>query len=315
MKASEMLESFEKAGKRVHLVGDSDNGVIVALDLEGRLFTVLNGEVLNRVNPAAISGESVMQHYLNPGGDGLWPAPEGTTLGYQYATGSWRVSPGLRMARYRVLEAGENTVSVGCEIDLINSLGTGIPTFFERKIQLQFGERSLISTVSESITYLGNQTLTKDDCLIAPWTLCQFDCSAGCEVVFPCTDKSAVWDLYDESSNARRSWKDGFCHTATDGSQRYQIALDERVPWIEFRDPGRGLSVRRHADPLQVLHSYIDISDAPPDVKPASQGVRYSVYSDTGDFMEIEAVGGCPETLLPGAKLSINVTTEFHLMN
>ncbi|MCE6990192.1 DUF6786 family protein [Dyadobacter sp. CY323] len=315
MKASEMLESFEKAGKRVHLVGSADNGVIVALDMEGRLFTILNGEVLNRVNPAAISGESVMKDYLNPGGDGLWPAPEGTTLGYQYATGSWRVSPGLRMARYQVLEAGDNTVSIGCEIDLINRLGTGIPVFFQRKIQVEFGEKSLISKVRESITYLGNKTLTHEECLVTPWTLCQFDCAAGCEVVFPCTDKSAVWDLYEESSDARRTWKDGFCHTATDGSQRYQIAMDERVPWIEFRDPGRSLTVRRHAGPLQTGQSYIDISDAPPDVKPASKGVRYSVYSDTNDFMEIEAVGGCPETLSPGAKLSIDVTTEFYLTN
>ena len=313
MNASEVLASFKKAGKRVHLVGTAENGVIVALDMEGRLFTVLDGEILNRVNPAAISGHSVMHDYLNPGGDGLWPAPEGTTLGYQYATGSWRVSPGLRMARYQILEAGDNTVSIGCEIDLINSLGIGIPVFFERKIQIEYGEKSLISKVRESITYLGNKTLTNEECMIVPWTLCQFDCRIGCEVVFPCTDKSAVWDLYEESSDVRRIWKDGFCHTQTDGSQRYQIGMDGRVPWIEFRNPGRGLTVRRHAGPLQTGHAYIDISDARPDVKPSGAGVRYSVYSDANDFMEIEAVGGCPKTLFPGAVSSLEVTTEFYL--
>lgn len=310
-----MLESFDKARKRVHLIGDLDKGMIVALDMEGRLFTVMEGEVLNRVNSEAISGESVLHQYFNPGGDGLWPAPEGTTMGYQYATGNWRVPPGLRMARYQVQEFSEHSVSVGCEIDLINSRGIGIPVLFERKIQLQYGKRVLISKVRESITYLGNRTLTSEECLIAPWTLCQFDCNTGCEVVFPCTDKSAVWDLYEETSNARRLWKDGFCHTATDGSQRYQIAIDERIPWIEFRNPKRGLTVRRHAHPLLNGHSYIDIRDAPPHIQPASKGVRYSVYSDTSHFMEIEAVGGCLEILSSGTELSIDVITEFSLNN
>ena len=53
---------------------------------------------MNRVNPDAIAGLSTREAYLNPGGDGLWPAPEGTCFGYQYATGDWRVSPGLSSA-------------------------------------------------------------------------------------------------------------------------------------------------------------------------------------------------------------------------
>ena len=53
MKATQILEAFRKADKQVHLVGDLQAGVVVALDMEGRLFTVLDGEVLNRVNPDA----------------------------------------------------------------------------------------------------------------------------------------------------------------------------------------------------------------------------------------------------------------------
>ena len=66
------------------------------------------------------------------------------------------------------------------------------------------------------------------------------------------------------------------------------------MPWIEFRDPRRGLTVRRQAGPLPAGESYIDIRDAACEVAPARKGVRYSVYSDTAGFMEIEAVGGCP---------------------
>lgn len=38
-------------------------------------------------------------------GYGLWPAPEGTSLGYSYATGSWRVPAGIRHARFRVTDS------------------------------------------------------------------------------------------------------------------------------------------------------------------------------------------------------------------
>ncbi len=95
MKATQLQNALKKAGKRSHLLGDFRAGVIVALDVEGRWFAVLDGEVLNRVNPEAIAGQSKREQYLNPGGDGLWPAPEGTNLGYEYSTGSWRVPPGL----------------------------------------------------------------------------------------------------------------------------------------------------------------------------------------------------------------------------
>ena len=61
MKATRILKAFATAGKRVQLVGDLDAGVIIALDMEGRLFTVLEGEVLNRVNPDAIAGESTRE--------------------------------------------------------------------------------------------------------------------------------------------------------------------------------------------------------------------------------------------------------------
>ncbi len=104
MKATEILAAFAQAGKRTHLVGDINAGVIIALDMEGRLFTVKEGMVLNRVNPDAIAGQSTYEHYFNPGGDGLWPAPEGTSHGYQYSTGGWRVAPGLTAVRYFIDE-------------------------------------------------------------------------------------------------------------------------------------------------------------------------------------------------------------------
>lgn len=315
MKFEQAMRALAGAGRRAHVVGDAGAGVIAALDLEGRLFPVMDGEVLTRVNPEALAGQSTRDRYLNPGGDGLWPAPEGTTLGYQYAAGAWRVPPGLVAARYRVTGAAARGATICAEVDLVNNGGLGVPAVFQRRIAVSSGPGSLTMRVVESLTYTGRATLRRDECRLAPWTLCQFDCGPGCEVVFPCARKTSVWDLYDTPSDGQRVWDGPLCRTRTDGSQRYQIALGAEVPWIEFRDPRRGLVVRRTSGPLAPVRSLIDIRDASPEVPPGGKGVRYSVYSDTSGFMEIEAVGGCPAVLRPGDELSVTVTTRFARKN
>ncbi|WP_423129386.1 DUF6786 family protein [Gaoshiqia sp. Z1-71] len=313
MKAADLLAAFAQAGKATHLIGNLNAGVIIALDMEGRLFTVKDGIVLNRVNPEAISGQNTHNHYFNPGGDGLWPAPEGTTHGYQYSTGNWRVSPGLRGIRYMVVEISKSGATIQGEVDLINNKGYGIPTLFKRQISLGIKKSALTVQVRESITYIGQAELKNKDFLIAPWSLCQFDSGPGCEVVFPCTSKSSVWDLYDEPSSHYRHWTKTLCRSATDATMRYQIGLDDKVPYIEYRDPQRGLAVRRSAGLISRDHAHIDIRDASPKVAPSKKGVRYSVYSDPAGFMEIEAVGGCPAIIVPGTELTVDITTRFQV--
>jgi hypothetical protein len=288
-------------------VGDFRAGAVVALDVEGRWFAVLNGEVLNRVNPEAIEGQSTRERYLNPGGDGLWPAPEGTLLGYEYSTGVWRVPPGLTSARYRVTRAVARRATIEAEVDLVNNQGLGVPVMFRRQISVAAGRNAVVVRVVESVIYIGRWRVG----LLAPWTLCQFDCGPGCEVVFPCSRKASVWDLYQDPSDGLRTWNGRLCRTRTDGSLRYQLGLDASVPWIEFRDPHRGLVVRRQAGPLPAGQSYIDIRDAAPEIPPSRRTVRYSVYSDKANFMEIEAAGGCPAVISPNTEMSVAVSTRF----
>lgn len=313
MEATHILDALEKAKKRFHVVGNLNAGVICALDMEGRLFTVLDGKVLNRVNLDAIAGESTQNEYLNPGGDGLWPAPEGTTLGYEYNTGVWRVPPGLRSARYIVSDSTNDCATIIAEVDLINNQGLGIPTLFKRQISIEPFHQEVTVNVIESITYIGHKLLSSVNCLLAPWSLCQFDCGPGCEVVFPYVDGVPAWDLYDKENKTEIVRNKGLCRTITDGSQLYQIAMSEDIPWIEFRDSHRGLVVRREASALLKNQSYIDISDVAPNISPSTKGVRYSVYSDTANFMEIEAVGGCPATILSDTEMSVRVGTHYQL--
>lgn len=312
MRAQELLRLFAEGHKRCHLVGTEAAGVVAGLDLEGRLYAVLQGEVLNRVNPQALLGTSTRAGYLNPGGDGLWPAPEGSGLGYEYATGHWRVPPGLSGARYWLKEGTDSAATICAEVDLINAAGLGIPAAFERRVAVSAtSANALTMTVVESITYLGERTLSRQQALLVPWTLAQFDCGPGCEVVFPALPERAPWDLYDSPSDHQRRHDGQRWRTRTDGGERYQLGIGPEVDWLEYRDPRRGLVVRRSAEPLPSHLAYIDIADRAPTESPTARQVRFSVYSDPAGFMEIEAAGGAPAELTPGATLAVTVKTTY----
>lgn len=307
MTGNELLALFKENEKRCHVIGSAECGIVAALDLEGRLYAVRAGRVLNRVNPAAIAGISTRKGYINPGGDGLWPAPEGTTLGHQYATGSWRVPPGLTGARFQVTEETPGRAVIEAEVDLINARGIGLPTIFRRDISV---DGDLTVKVVESIHYIGVHTLEGDEALLAPWSLGQFDCVPDCEVVFPAAGAD-YWDLYSPPGDACPV-RDGLVVFRTDSPDRRQIGIGPATPWIEFRRPIDGLRIRRHA---VCAWPGIDIADAPPDVAPAARQTRYSVYSDPDGFMEIEAVGGCPAKLSPGIELAVEIITEYGRMS
>ncbi len=310
MTGSELVELFKAGTRRYHIVGTVENGVIVGLDLEGRLYTVIDNQVVSRVNPEAFTTITTRKGYINPGGDGLWPAPEGTKLGYEYSTNAWRVPPGLTSANYCLTQTAVNQATVEAEIDLINASGCGIPTIFRRKITVAQAENGLNVITTASIEYIGNLELKEDECLLAPWTLCQFDCAPGCEVICPAIHPEMLWDMYEPSDSERRQ-DNGLWHIRTDGMRRFQVGLAPDIPWIELRNPMLNLRVRRNANPLPADQHYIDIVDAPPDSLPDSKQVRYSVYCDREKFVEIEAAGGCTSRLTPGTVLELQVMDQF----
>jgi len=311
MKLIDLVLLLERGKRRYELVGTPQNGTLIALDVEGRLFSWLDGEVVNRVNPDAFSGFSTRAAYLNPGGDGFWPAPEGSRLGYEYSTGSWRVPPSLTNARWQVLEKSENSLLAAAEIDLINSEGRGIPCLFSRRISLEFQDGAMLQKVTESIRYLGRKTLSKDQALLAPWSLCQFDCDADCQLLLPPCPASEIWDLYTpESSCHRKQTQDGW-QVAMKTDFRFQLGLSEKVNGLEFCDKRRHFKVQRTAVALAEGLSYIDIADQDPANEPNGRPVRFSAYCDPSGFMEIEAAGGTPNLLTPDCVSELQVNTTF----
>lgn len=313
MTGNELIDLMLQSCRRVHVTGTPENGVIAALDLEGRLFTVINGRVINRVVPSAILTRSNKSAYQNPGGDALWPAPEGTCFGYEYGTGKWRVPPAITGAVWEVAEQSENKTVIRAEIDLVNNRLVGIPCEFERHIEIEQRGNSLVQYVTEVIRYIGNKTLEKGTFSLAPWSLCQFDSGDGCKVIMPIPLADDVRDMYEPSLSQRGIAGDQYVvDTKTDF--RFQLGLGENIPWIEFKS-GYDFRVKRSVGTLPYGQKYIDISDSSPEHFPSDYGVKLSIYCDPSGFMEIEACGGCPDILYPRTELRVKVTTEYGLIH
>lgn len=312
MTGQELLYLFEQAYRRTHVVGTKEDGVIIALDLEGRFFTVMNNRVISKVNPAAILTRPDKDKFQNPGGDVLWPAPEGSCFGYEYATGSWRVPPSVTGAVWKVVSRSDNGCLIRAEIDLVNNQQTGIPCEFERHIYIEKKGNVLVQKVKEVIRYIGKRTLTRTEFSLAPWSLCQFDSSESGTVYMPAPPaEDDIWDLYD-LSNEQRNIQEKLYAVRTKTPKRFQLALSKNVAWIQYVDNGN-YQVKRYAGSLPAGQSYIDIADTLPDVFPSDKGVSLSVYCDPSDFLELEVCGGCTEKLETGNELFADITTEFEM--
>ena len=314
MTGEELLSLFKQAYRRTYVVGTKENGVIIALDLEGRLFTVVNNRVISKVNPPAIHARSNRECFQNPGGDALWPAPEGNCLGYEYSTGTWRVPPSITGAVWEVVTHAENSCVVRAEIDLINNMQVGIPCVFERHITIEKRSNVLLQKVKEVIRYIGKRTLCKTDYSLAPWSLCQFDSSGTGAVYMPLpVGKEDIWDMYGSSDKQRNAQGDVYV-VRTKTPERFQLGLSEEIPWIQYVNENNYV-VKRSTDGLPQGQHYIDIGDISPGQPGSDKGVSLSVYCDPAGFVEIEACGGCTEELKPGTELFVNVTTEFEVYN
>jgi len=118
-----------------------------------------------------------------------------------------------------------------------------------------------------------------------------------------------ICDMYDSSLSQRGISGDKYVvNTKTDF--RFQLGFGENVPWIEFIS-GNDFHVKRYVGTLPPGQKYIDIADAPAEQLPSDYGVKLSIYCDPLGFMEIEACGGCTDTLCPGTELSVKITTEY----
>lgn len=310
MTGGELMDLLDQSHRRPHLTGTHENGVIAALDMEGRFFTVVNNRVINRVVPSAIKNRSNKDAFQNPGGDTLWPAPEGTRLGYEYATGAWRVPPSVTGAVWEVVFNSGCQTAIRAEIDLINNMQVGIPCEFERQIEIESKGSCFIQNVTETIRYIGKKTLTQKEFSLAPWSLCQFDSGKTGKAIIPALAKEDIWDMYGPSG-PHQQLANGWFIVETETDERFQLGLNPKVLWVEYTLEER-FRIKRFSGELPDGQIHIDISDSSPDMLPSNRGVGLSIYCDPSGFVEMEACGGCPGILNTGTELSVKVTTEFN---
>ncbi|MBR6372859.1 MAG: hypothetical protein IKS20_06740 [Victivallales bacterium] len=315
MKSIELITAIREAGRRLAIVGTERDGVLIALDIEGRIFAFMDGQVLNRVNIDAITGFSTREGYVNPGGDGLWPAPEGSSLGYEYSTGDWRVPPSLTGARWLPVLQESNHAVFQAEVDLINASGTGLPFILSRDITVKRSGKEMSVSIVEGLEYIGSKDYTRQQAVVAPWSLCQFDCGEECVLKIHRPAEDSIWDLYQWDSSCHRHVNGNVCDVDMVTDFRFQLGMAPNVEWLEFVDKKRGFSVKRTADAPSEGCDYIDLADRDPaqpysDAKP----IRFSAYCDPTRFMEIEAAGGTPKLLTKGAKSCVRVNNVYTLL-
>ena len=314
MNIEEIFRICEKNGRRPLLIGSGGSAVVAVLGMEGRLFCARNGEAVSLFRREAAERISTSKTgYFNPGGDGLWPAPEGTRFGYEYPTGAWRVPMSLVTAQYEIVSQSSDRFEICAEIDLVNNYQTGLPCRFTRRAEVK--ERADGATVIEqydAIEYIGECVLESGEARLAPWSLSQFAVTDRSAARFgdPCVP---VRDLYEPSANLF-SRENGIVSMRHDAERRIQLALPETCGFVELVMPEKNLRVRRSSAPLASGLCPIDIADLPPTAEPVSP-VRFSIYNDPSGFMELEVAGGCPEKdLKPGDVLGMSVTSIIEQM-
>ena len=297
--------------RRPIVIADGNSAVVAALGMEGRLFYAHNGEMASLFRPEAAENISNQRNgFFNPGGDGLWPAPEGTCFGYEYSTGSWRVPASLSNAQYEVIALESDYFEIAEDIDLVNNQLLGIPCRFTRKCKVhEEADNTTVIEQFDAIEYIGSRELDRSEFLLAPWSLSQFFVDDKTIARFG-SIPGTVRDLYAPSQELL-TVKGEVTEMVHDKNNRIQLALPEECRFVELLCPEKNLCITRTSAPLSEGLEAVDIADAPVDTVPAG-AVRFSIYNDPSGFMELEVAGGCvKEKLTPGTVLGVNICNKI----
>jgi len=162
-------DSFRKA--------NGDGEIILADQLQGRIFAVMDGEILHRLDiPLA---EHPTDSFNNVGGNSLWPAPEGGAFAFNYPSdgGPWRVQDGINKA---VSAVHPETCGMSRKITLENRKGISAEMTHSREITFpacgfgkKYGVKSLVYASTDSLEL--TNPLPAEDFLVSAWSLEQFD--------------------------------------------------------------------------------------------------------------------------------------------
>ncbi len=210
--------------------------VMIPPSLGGRIFCQFNGELVHRLDAAALRNPSHTE-YDNLGGNSLWPAPEGGLFAFNYLPGSeaWTVQDGITKCVPSISFDGANCAQLEKEIVLMNRKGVRVALTYRRLVSVPEHIRFIdeydldgMCYHTEDIFELRNDCST-DDVLLAPWSLEQFPGADGIVAFGKVADGTDALncDFYGDPGD-RIVWGKGYFAFRLGGIPRHQIGLKVR---------------------------------------------------------------------------------------
>ena len=274
--------------------------VLIPPSLNGRIFCQFDGELVHRLDGAALQNPSLTE-YDNLGGNSLWPAPEGGAFAFNYPPDSdqWLVQDGIRKAVPSVSRVGGNGALVEKRISLINRKGTHLTLDYRRvvtvpdKMTIPDGfELDGMCYYTEDI-FEPRSDYSIDDVLLAPWSLEQFPGAEGI-VAFGKVlggQETLNCDFYGDPGD-RITWQQGCFTFRLGGNERHQIGVkvQSQPQFIGALDIRRSMLILRKTQPQQGV--YFNIADNEQPEGPFSTEDLYSIFNggELG-FFELETIG------------------------
>ena len=295
-----MLSSLRAHDARLVELGCDKGSVLIAPALNGRLFCQLDGELVHRLDAAAMQSPS-REGYDNLGGNSLWPAPEGGAFAFNYPPDSdaWYVQEGISKAIPSVVLDGPNRALIEKRIALTNRKGVCIDTEYRRRVFLSDISSQLDGYSLHGMCYETEDAFElqgkypADNILLAPWSLEQFPGAEGI-IAFGSTaneEDALNLDFYADPGDRIERCPGGFTFRLG-GSERHQIGVKVKAnpKCIGALDLGRSLLILRKARAQDGL--YFNIADNEQPTGPFSTADLYSIFNggDLG-FFELETIG------------------------
>lgn len=279
-----------------------DGAVLFSPRLQGRIFCLLGGDLVHRLDRDALEGLGGADAltFVNFGGNSLWPAPEGGDYAFFYPPygGDWRVQDGIGVAKSTVLSRSAVGLSAEREISLVNRRGRELRLRLRRSLEV-FEPPAWLRQAGEAVCYAGEDAFIPlgeyglDDFLIAPWSLEQFPLSSDC-VAFGKTawPRQAVhFDYYGKPRAALRCGESSFAIDLSD-SDKWQLGVSAAggPSLVGVLDRERGFLAMRFSWREDGL--YFNIADNDQPAGPFSASDQMSIFHGGGlGFFELELIG------------------------
>lgn len=284
----------------LELAASPQAALLVCPTLQGRIFASVGGELVHRFAPEGWPERARQGEFVNLGGNGLWPAPEGGAYAFNYnASGEWYVPLAIGREPAQVSECAADRAILRKEVELTNRRGERIAFTLRREIRLcpepadlPAGLIGLSYECRDSFELHGQYNAER--VLLAPWSLEQFPATAD-TVIFGLARTPAAalnFDYYPDSDPHADFVERSFCFPLA-GRGKFQFGLKAAhdPELIGALDATRGLLIVRQAEPAK--GRYFNIADNDQPAGPWSAADRYSIFysGSLAGFYELETIG------------------------